>query len=74
MIPSSPALDAALARMEQLYGQGFGVLQLRADLLELRRLQHEASTAKPPAKVIDFDAARRLRWEMACVPDDPEAA
>ena len=78
MIPTSSALSSHLQMMERVYG---GTLTLRTDLATLCRLQHEASTAAPltsttaSPKVLDLDAARRLRAEMAVFhDDDPEAA
>lgn len=81
MIPTSSSLSSHLRMMERVYGESHTTLTLRNDLATLCRLQHEASTAAPPTsataspKVLDLDAARRLRAEMAVFhDDDPEAA
>lgn len=65
LTPTTPALDACVARIERAYPA------LWRDLLELRRLQHEASTAHRPV-VFDLDRYRRLASGVH--DDDPEAA
>lgn len=77
MIPTSAALDAFFEELSlNLEGREWNLLV--PHLMTLRRLQHEATldSVKPKVRVLDFEAARRLREEagMACHDDDPEAA
>jgi hypothetical protein len=76
VIPTSAALDAHIEMMATYYDmRPVSAATMRHDLAVLRRLQHEASTAKP-VKVWDLERERRLRDEgMSCWhPTDPEAA
>jgi hypothetical protein len=77
-IPTSPALDAHLDSMVAHYGE-YLEPEIRADLLQLRRLQHEASTAKGETPVFDMDEYRKrqhreLRVFYNLGDDDPKGA
>lgn len=72
MIPTSPSLSAHLSMLERVYGEPHTALTLRADLRELCRLQHEASTRREPV-VFDLDRYRKLAHGVHD-DTDPEAA
>jgi hypothetical protein len=85
VIPTSPSLDAAVDRIWEMFVATFPedaqflaagtvrghVFQQR--LADLRRLQHEASTA-PKVFDLDTERAKRMQAEMAVFHDDTEPA
>ena len=70
-VPTSPALSAAREAFEQHYGSALWMWEMRRDLSDLLRLQHEASTA---SRTVVFDLDRYRRLASGVHDDDPEAA